>query len=146
MRAAAIADLLTVHDPRSTTGSPAWPGFEQGIARREYRESRLEPGDAVTIVGRALPFRDLDDPAGADLGLGGSDLEADPEIAADMAAARAPGTLADDAEAAWGNAAIPGFGIGQPVSEPAIDPAADPLPLAHRGGGRGSDAAVRDRA
>jgi hypothetical protein len=84
----------------------------------------------VTIVGRALPFRDLDDPAAADLGMGGSDLESDPEIAADMAVARAAGALADDPDAAWGNAAIPGFGIGRPVTTPDIDPAADPLPLA----------------
>ncbi|MBI3749053.1 MAG: hypothetical protein HY262_09460 [Chloroflexi bacterium] len=84
----------------------------------------------MTIVGRALPFRDLEDPAAADLGLGGDDLEADPEIAADLAAARAAGTLADDADEAWGNAGIPGFGIGRPVTAPVIDPAATPLPLA----------------
>jgi hypothetical protein len=129
-RATAIADLLTVHDPRTSTGLPAWQGLRRQSGRREYRESRLEPGDAVTIVGRALPFRDLDDPAGADLGMGGSDVQADPEIAADMAEARAAGTLADDPDAAWGNAAIPGFGIGRPVTSPIIDPAANPLPLA----------------
>ncbi len=114
--AAAIAELLTVHEPPTTGDAPAWMGLRGQGRRREYREHRLEPGDAVTIVGRALPFRDLDDPAGADLGLGGGDLEADPEIAADMAAARAAGSLADDPDAAWGNAAIPGFGIGRPVS------------------------------
>ena len=54
----------------------------------------------------------------------------DPEVAADLAEARADGTLADDPAAAWGNAAIPGFGIGRPVSAPDIDPAAHPLPLA----------------
>jgi hypothetical protein len=85
----------------------------------------------VTILGRALPFGDLDDPVGANLGLdGGADLETDPEVAADLAAAQAAGTLVEDADAAWGNAAIPGFGIGRPVSAPSIDPAADPLPLA----------------
>ena len=36
----------------------------------------------------------------------------------------------DDPADAWGNAAIPGFGIGRPVSAPRLDPAADPLPLA----------------
>ena len=127
---AAIADLLTVHDPRSTDGSPAWRGLQRSGGRREYRESRLEAGDAVTILGRALPFRDLDDPAGADLGMGNGGLETDPEIAADMAEARTAGILEDDAAAAWGNAAIPGFGVGRPVSPPAIDPAATPLPLA----------------
>jgi hypothetical protein len=77
-----------------------------------------------------LPFRGLDDPAGADLGLGGGELESDPEVAADMAEARAASALADDPDAAWGNAAIPGFGIGRPVTAPDIDPAANHLPLA----------------
>ena len=129
-RQTAIADLLTVHDPRSSTGFPEWRGLRRQGGRREYRENRLESGDAVTIVGRALPFRDLDDPAGADLGMGASDAEADPEIAADMAEARAAGTLADDPRAAWGNAAIPGFGIGRPVTAAVIDPEANALPLA----------------
>ena len=128
-RAAAVADLLTVHDPRSSPGLAAWRGVRDQD-RREYREARLEPGDAVTIIGRALPFRDLDDPAGADLGVGAGDFESDPEIAADMAQARAAGTLADDPDAAWGNAGIAGFGIGRPVMTPEIDPAANTLPLA----------------
>jgi hypothetical protein len=129
-RAAAIAELLTVHDSATSGGAFGLGGLRRREGWREYREARLEPGDAVTIVGRALPFRDLDDPAAADLGMGGSDLESDPEIAADMAVARAAGALADDPDAAWGNAAIPGFGIGRPVTTPDIDPAADPLPLA----------------
>ena len=137
--ATAIADLLTVHDPRPPDEPPAWRGRRQRDGRRRYRETRLEAGDAVTVVGRALPFRDLEDPAGADLGLGGIDLDADPEVAADLAVARAAGTLAGDPEAAWGNAAIPGFGIGRPVSAPRIDPAANPLPLAT------ADAAERAR-
>ena len=135
--AAAIADLLTVHDARASTDVPVWRALVRETGRREYREYRLEPGDAVTIVGRALPFRDLDDPAGADLGMGDSDLVADPEIAADLAVARAAGTLADDPRSAWGNAAIPGFGIGRPVTAPVIDPDAHALPLAS------ADAAAR---
>jgi hypothetical protein len=129
-RATAIADLLTVHDPRSAAGEAPWPALRRPAGRREYRETRLEPGDAVTIVGRALPFRDLDDPAGADLGMGGSELDDDPEVAADLATARAAGTLADDQQSAWGNAAIPGFGIGRPVTAAVIDPEANPLPMA----------------
>jgi hypothetical protein len=129
-RTTAIADLLTVHDPASPTELPGWPRFGREHGRREYREARLEPGDAVTIVGWAIPFRDLEDPAGADIGMGGGELELDPEVSADLAAARAAGTLSDDPEAAWGNAAIPGFGIGRPVTTPQIDPAANPLPLA----------------
>jgi hypothetical protein len=48
----------------------------------------------------------------------------DPEIAADLAAARAAGTLRADADDAWGNAAIPGFGIGRPTRAPELDEAA----------------------
>lgn len=125
--AVAIARLLTVVDPE-TGGEPA--GLLGYTGRRSYRESRLEPGDPVTIVGRALPFSDLADPAGADLGSGADPLIDDPEIALDLAEARAGGILVDDPAAAWGNAAIPGFGIGRPVVEVAIDPDANPLPLA----------------
>jgi hypothetical protein len=125
--AVAVAALLTVVDPGSAS-DPA--GLRGRGGRRSYRESRLEPGDPVTIVGRALPFADLADPSGADLGSGSDPLIDDPEIAADLAEARADGTLTDDPATAWGNAAIPGFGIGRPVVAPAIDPAANPLPLA----------------
>src|SRR5262249_10628649 len=54
----------------------------------------------------------------------------DPVIAADLAEAREHGLLEDRPEEAWGNAAIPGFGIGRPTREPELDPAARPLPLA----------------
>jgi hypothetical protein len=85
------------------------------------------------LSGRALPFRELDDPTGADVGTGGYASESDPEVEADLAEARAAGILADDAGSAWGNAAIPGFGIGRPVSAAKLDPAANPLPLAEPG-------------
>lgn len=125
----AVADLLTVHDPTAAglelDGSPT----VRGRGRRTYRESRLELGDRVTILGHALPFSDVADPATADLG-GGPDpftSGGDPEIAADLEAARAAGTLLTDPTEAWGNAAIPGFGIGRPVRAAAIDPSATPL-------------------
>lgn len=125
--AVAVARLLAVTDPASAGD----PGGLRGLGgRRSYREARLEPGDAVTIVGRALPFSDLVDPAWADVGGGSDPLIDDPEIAADLAEARAEGTLVDDPATAWGNAAIPGFGIGRPVVAPVIDPAANALPLA----------------
>lgn len=127
-REAAIAELLRVHDPRPATLGPF---HAERHDRRQYREARLEPGDAITVVGRALPFGDLPDPTGADIG-GGADAVGggDPEVAADLAAARATGTLVGDPEDAWGNAAIPGFGIGRPVRAADIDPGANPLPLA----------------
>ena len=94
----------------------------------------------MTIVGTALPFGHLPDPFGADRmdraadPLTGLD---DPEVAAEVAAARAAGTLLTPEEA-WGNAAIPGFGIGRPVREPELDPEADrPVLAPQRAGPRG---------
>jgi hypothetical protein len=126
-RAVAAAELLRVRAPDEW--SP-FAGVGDADGRRSYREARLEPGDAVTIIGQAIPFSELSDPAGADIANGSGQGPDDPEVAADLAAARAAGTLADDPARAWGNAAIPGFGIGRPVAEPEIDPAADRLPLA----------------
>lgn len=97
---------------------------------REYQERRLEPGDTVTIVGRAIPFGELDDPAEADQADTDTLPADDPEVAASIAEARAAGTLLGDPEEAWGNAAIPGFGIGRPVREPELDPGAAPPALA----------------
>jgi hypothetical protein len=77
-----------------------------------------------------VPFGDLPDPVSANLGEAFGVDDDDPEIAADLAVARATGALAADAATAWGNAAIPGFGIGRPASQPRIDPAATPLPIA----------------
>jgi hypothetical protein len=91
---------------------------------REYQERRLEPGDTVTIVGRAMPFGELDDPAEADLAESDVLPADDPEVAASIAEARAAGMLLGDPEEAWGNAAIPGFGIDRPVREPELDPGA----------------------
>ena len=137
-RDAQIAALLTVRPAGS--GLPGddggrWQGFASahlGGSRRarSYTEARIEPGDVVTVVGRAMPFDQLDDPTSADVHDAGSSLADDPEIAADLAAARAAGMLVSDAEEAWGNAAIPGFGIGRPVREPELDEAATDPPLA----------------
>jgi hypothetical protein len=84
----------------------------------------------VTIIGRALPFSDLRDPAEADIALDSDLASDDPEVMGDIAEARAAGLLEATPEEAWGNAAIPGFGIGQPVRTPELDPEADRLPLA----------------
>jgi hypothetical protein len=137
-REAQIAELLTVRP--AGNGLPGddggrWQGFASahlGGARRarSYTEARIEPGDLVTVVGRAMPFDQLDDPTSADVHDAGSSLADDPEIAADLVAARAAGMLASDAEEAWGNAAIPGFGIGRPVREPELDEGATEPPLA----------------
>jgi hypothetical protein len=136
--AAQIEDLLRVR-VRETATDGWW--VSAGGAARSYREARLEPGDLVTIVGQALPFGDLGDPTGADLGMGSGGLADDPEVAMDLAEAREAGALADDPAAAWGNAAIPGFGIGRPVRPATIDPEADPLAL-----GDAADAARAERS
>jgi len=103
--------------------------FDPRAGRRTYEEARLEVGETVTAIGTVLPFELLPDPAGTDDG-GAGISSADPEVAADLAEARAAGILAPDPAAAWGNAAIAGFGIGSPVRPPVLDPAADPLPIA----------------
>ena len=124
-REAAIAALLTVRPSAGDDVHPLLrPGGGMERRRQHYEEARLAPGDAVTIVGRAMPFADLTDPAEADVAIGHELSDDDPEIAGDIAEARAAGLLADDPEEAWGNAAIPGFGIGQPVRAPELDPAA----------------------
>lgn len=101
----------------------AGDGFAVG-AGRHYVEERVEPGDTITIVGTALPFGELGD--------GATDVDQpaldDPEIAADIVAASASGSLRADAADAWGNAAIPGFGIGQPTRPPVGDPGTSPQP------------------
>jgi hypothetical protein len=113
--------------------SPALVGGTLSLAAegrsRRYEEARIEPGDQVTVLGRALPFGDLADPGAAYLLEAGLPAADDPEIAADLAAARAAGTLTMSPAEAWGNAAIEGFGIGRPLREPELDPRANPLPL-----------------
>ncbi len=124
-REAAIAELLTVRrpDPESALRGVVTTALVGGSNARRYREARLEPGEIVTVVGTALPFGHLEDPNGADLLDHWDDpsvgLE-DPTVAAEIAEARAAGQLLTP-EQAWGNAAIPGFGVGRPVSTPELD-------------------------
>ena len=138
-----IADLLTVRPaapaddwgPDEVGGGVLRVGFGSASGRRtrRYREARIEPGDVVTVIGRVVPFDQLPDPDAADhldSPLGPTASLRDPEIAADIAAARAAGVLAETPEAAWGNAAIPGFGIGRPVRPAELDPRAIGTPLA----------------
>jgi hypothetical protein len=143
-RDAQIAALLTVHGPAGALPSggdsgDGWRGFAadrlmagplRGSRSRHYREARIAPGDVVTVVGLALPFDQLTDPSGADELVSMNPATDDPEIAADLAAARAAGTLRADADDAWGNAAIPGFGIGRPTRAPELDEAATEPQLA----------------
>jgi hypothetical protein len=131
-REAAIAALLTVRPVADAEGEDLGSFGSAGSVerrRRRYREARLAPGDEVTVIGRAMPFSDLADPAEADEGSGSGVAADDPEVAADLAEAREAGLLADDPAAAWGNAAIPGFGIGRPVQPVELHPEADALPL-----------------
>ncbi len=74
----------------------------------------------MTILGQAWPWSEVREvlltwnP--------GDNIETD--IAGDIAYARETGTLASSPEEAWGNAAIPGFGIGAPTAQPDLDPRA----------------------
>jgi hypothetical protein len=133
-REMAIAALLTVQVPERPDPALGTDRIGASDGRRDYEEARLEPGDVVTIVGTALPFGHLPDPFGADRMDRAADplvgLD-DPEVAAAIAEARAAGTLLTPEEA-WGNAAIPGFGIGRPVSEPELDPEAHRPEIAPR--------------
>ena len=130
-RDAQVAALLSVQPSRpSNLLDPGGVALAATGDRCHFREARIEPGDTVTVLGRVLPVSDLDDPVAANL-LDGAELTgADPEIAADLAEARAAGLLAATPEEAWGNAAIEGFGIGRPVRAPELDPAANRPPPA----------------
>jgi hypothetical protein len=90
---------------------------------KHYREARLELGDVVTILGQALPWSDVREQLHRD----GASSNVERAIAGDIAEARAAGELAATPEEAWGNAAIPGFGIGRPTRHPELDPKV-PLP------------------
>ena len=135
-REAAIAALLARPEaapdfrPLAILGGGAHRGIGGGDRRRHYREATLAPGDAVTILGRAMPFSDLADPAEADMAIGSELAADDAEVTGDITEAREAGMLAATPEAAWGNAAIPGFGIGQPVRAPVLDPQATAPQLA----------------
>ena len=144
-REAQVAALLTVRPPADLPGEAlggepslfsatlASGGLGMtGARRRDYEERRLEPGDTVTILGSALPFGDLDDPAAADRDDPTLALD-DPEVAMNLAEAREAGILAATPAAAWGNAAIPGFGIGRPTRPPELHPEADVPPIAGPG-------------
>ncbi len=130
-RQAAIADLLTVKPatpvPASESGS-LLGGMLGGPAsgRCHYIEYRIEPGQQITVVGFARPYGQID-PASPD-GVAEADPEAldDPVVARDLEEARAGGRLASSPRAAWGNFAIPGFGIGRPVEKPVLDPGVRP--------------------
>lgn len=119
-REEAIAALLTVRQPEPAVEGDLPGGGERA---RRYVEARLEPGDVVTVVGLATPFGELADPEGADqMDRAGDPLLGldDPEVAMNIAEARDAGILTTP-EDAWGNAAIPGFGIGRPVRAPELD-------------------------
>jgi hypothetical protein len=133
-REAQIAALLTVRPAADLPGdgldgASGLAGGGLGTTRRGYEERRLEPGDVVTIIGSALPFGDLADPVAADRFQPSLALD-DPEVARNVAEARAAGLLLGTPEEAWGNAAIPGFGIGRPTRAPELDPDADRPALA----------------
>jgi len=131
-----VAALLTVRQPTDLPDEAASGGddlsFGIGSAargERHYQEARLEIGDPVTVVGGARRFDEVPDPTQADEDSVEGDLSSDPEVAADLAAAQAAGTLAASPDEAWGNAAIPGFGIDRPACAPHLDAGARAAPI-----------------
>ncbi len=158
-----IAELLTVHGSSGPDGAfesasgfeaggtlagvaplggsigtdDAW-GLATGIeGASTYRESIVAPGDTITVVGSAVPFGEMPDLADSEDAGPAAPLD-DPEIAADLEAAVAAGIVVGDAASAWGNAAIPGFGIGKPTRPPVLDPEARPEAVAPQATGPGS--------
>lgn len=127
-RAAAAQALLTVQRPVAATPADDWDqgGGSFFAARqtegRRYREARLEPGQTVTILGQAWPWGEVQEVV---LTWNPSD-NVERDIAGDIAWAREAGVLASSPEEAWGNAAIPGFGIGAPTTKPELHPEAHP--------------------
>ena len=127
-RRAAVDALLTVGPPAPLdaadgAGTIHLVGTLETGGGHRYREARLEVGETVTVIGQALPWADVRQLLEA---MGGSNQER--AIADDIADAREAGELAASPEEAWGNAAIPGFGIGQPTRPPELDPDAQPPP------------------
>ena len=128
-RQAAAQALLTVQRPDPTSALDPDDGVERfGIyfsneGGKRYREARLEPGETITVLGQAWPWGEVRETVLA--WNPGSNVERD--IAGDLAEARAQGLLVGSPEEAWGNAAIPGFGIGAPTVAPELDPQANEL-------------------
>ena len=125
-RETAAQALLTVQRPVAATPTADWDQgggsffAAQRSQGRRYQEARLEPGQTVTILGQAWPWGEVQEVV---LAPNPSDNVAR-DIAGDIAWARETGTLATSPEEAWGNAAIPGFGIGSPTTEPELHPEA----------------------
>ena len=125
-RETAAQALLTVQRPAALDddwdqGGGSFLDSTRSEGRR-YREARLEPGQTVTILGQAWPWGEVQEVV---LAWNPSD-NVERDIAGDLALAREMGTLAGSPEEAWGNAAIPGFGIGSPTAMPELDPEVQP--------------------
>lgn len=125
-RETAAQALLTIQRPAAAVGSDDWDkggGSFFGSSTREgrrYREARLEPGQTITVLGQAWPWGEVREVVLT----WNPGTNVDRDIAGDIAYAREMGVLAASPEEAWGNAAIPGFGIGLPTVEPELDPEA----------------------
>jgi hypothetical protein len=121
-RETAAQALLTVQQPAVPFGTEDWDKggnlFSNTMGEgRRYREARLEPGQTITVLGQAWPWGEVREvvikwnPS--------SNIERG--MANDLADAREMGMLASSPEEAWGNAAITGFGIGEPTASPELD-------------------------
>ena len=111
-REALIADLLTPDVPLDA-GSPL---YGDGSSDRQYVEARIEPGDTVTIVGRALPFGALADPSEADVGGGGVLPADDPEVLMNIAEAREAGSCSPTRPSPGATRRSPGSASARPLA------------------------------
>jgi hypothetical protein len=128
-RRAAIDALLTVQPASPEVPDDAgasFLGLSLNGGGRHYQEARLEVGETVTVLGHAVPWGDLRQEQLESA----TDGNVERDIADDIAAARGTGELASSPEEAWGNAAIPGFGIGRPTRAPELDPRVSPPAVA----------------
>ena len=136
-RESQIAALLTVRDPATTVGRcsdgrrrrPASSAASGSGGSTHYTEARIEPGDVVTVIGPGPAVRRARRSGGGQPArrlAGRRDRPGDRRRPRRGARPRAC-SRTRPAEA-WGNAAIEGFGIGQPVRAPELDPAATPPP------------------
>ena len=119
--ASATPDRMVAAGRRGRRGRPSVVSRGAPRARRRGHRSSAGRSPSPTSPIRPAPTSPTDPATASD----------DPEVAADLAAARAAGTLADDPAHAWGNARDPRLRDRPPGrGRPSIDPAADRLPLA----------------
>ena len=133
-REAAIAELLRVH-PSNRPASGGWARTVPGIAA-DGTTARPAWSRATSSRSSGARCRSATCPTRPARTSAAGPMPSSPAIQRWPPTSRRPARparLVADPEDAWGNAGIPGFGIGQPIRAAEIDPAAHPLPSAPPG-------------